>query len=184
MLLALAFSWLLQLLLPFGFATSENDVDTADTISWHSKRLTWDDFTGRPDPRYMNSVALTSSGINVFFRGYEHNPNITVTCTFYRNHSWVKPEGRNKEVLQHEQLHFDIAELHARKLRRAIASLPKSQRTWETIERMYNRANDECGAYQTRYDGATHHSILRDVQQQWNKRVAAELHELSAYASR
>src|SRR5688500_2401651 len=117
MLFAISF-WLLRFLFPFAAVTPTSDTSLADTISWNTKRLTCDDFAGRPNPRYMNTVALTSSSINIFYRGYEHNPNITVTTTFYRRNSWVKDEGRNKHVLQHEQLHFDIAELHARKLRR------------------------------------------------------------------
>ena len=184
MLLAISFSWLLQLLFPLSTATSPNISAADDTVSWQSKRLTWEDFNGHPDRRYVNTVALTSSSINIFYHGRESNPTITVTCTFYRRNSWVKDEGRNAEVLQHEQLHFDISELYARKLRRAISQLPKSQRNWQTVQRLYKQANEECSDYQERYDHATHHSILRSVQQQWNKRVADELGAFDSYALR
>jgi hypothetical protein len=182
MFLALAFSWSLRFLFPF--ATSASDPSLNDTISWQAKRLTWDDFVGRPDARYVSSVALTSSSINVFYAGRESNPNIKVTCTFYRRHSWVKDEGRNAFVLQHEQLHFDITELYARKLRYALGKLTRPQRTWQNVHRLYQQANDECEAYQSRYDHATHHSINRDAQQQWNKQVAEQLKAFDAYASR
>jgi len=132
----------------------------------------------------MTSVAMTSSSINVYYHGYESNPHIDVTCTFYRRSSWVKDEGRNRTVLQHEQLHFDITELFARKLRQDLAALPKSQRNWETVQRLYNEANDDCADYQARYDNATHHSILQDAQRDWTVRVAQELTKFEAYASR
>jgi len=75
-------------------------------------------------------------------------------------------------------------ELFARKLRQDLAALPKSQRNWETVQRLYNEANDDCADYQARYDNATHHSILQDAQRDWTVRVAQELTKFEAYASR
>ena len=185
MMLTIAFSWLLRLLFSFA-APVETDPTLLDTVAWQTKRLTWDDFKGRPDSRYAHSssVALTSSGINIYYRGYESNPDIRVTCTFYRKRSWVKDEGRNRAVLQHEQLHFDITEFHARKLRYAIAKLSPSQRSWQTVQRRYNQANRDCDAYQTRYDRDTHHSIDTEAQKVWIDYVAEDLLRYESYASR
>src|SRR4051812_25653520 len=48
------------------------------------------------------------------------NLSFEVHAQFNRNTSWIKKDGANEQLLRHEQLHFDIAELFARKIRLAF----------------------------------------------------------------
>jgi|ADGO01.1.fsa_nt_gi hypothetical protein len=86
-------------------------------IDWSaSRKLTWDDFKGPVDPESKNA-ALTTSSINIEF-GYDGTGlEYSIKCTFNKERSWVRI--RNAEVLAHEQGHFDLAEIHARKLNKA-----------------------------------------------------------------
>src|SRR5690606_40361550 len=53
--------------------------------------------------------------------------------------SWVVPASRNDYLLKHEQLHFDITELHARKLRRELANI--------SVEKLGKNAKEVLNAY-------------------------------------
>jgi len=159
-------------------------VRTPDTIYWQSARkLTWDDFRGQAE-RSGESVALTSSGIGMAFRSNTNGESeFNVTCTFFCRNSWVKAEGRNDSVLQHEQLHFDLTELYARRLRQALDKLPAAQRKWSNVQKIYNEANRDCDKRQNDYDDETRHGIRHDVQQKWNGQIEAELKQLESYKS-
>jgi hypothetical protein len=41
--------------------------------------------------------------------------DVRVEVEFYPNSSWVKPGRKSTELLKHEQGHFDLTELYARK---------------------------------------------------------------------
>ena len=156
-----------------------------DTIYWHpDHRLTWDDFRGKPN-RGGYTVALTSSGIGMAYRSDRSGtPVIEVYCFFYCKNSWVKDDGRTDYILKHEQMHFDITELYARKLRQRIEQMPVKTRTWPAVQKLYTQINRECDARQTRYDGETHHGIDQIKQAEWNKAIERELEQSAAYASR
>jgi hypothetical protein len=89
-----------------------------DVIAWDSAtKLTWADFAGTAD-RSSPYNAVTISGIL-----FKINPNSdgysdSIIAVFYRAESWVK--GRSESALIHEQGHFDISEIFARKLRKRL----------------------------------------------------------------
>jgi hypothetical protein len=180
------FSFLFQLATWFHPATvvNVNATRVADTIYWQqSRKLTWDDFRGRPE-RSGETVALTSSGIGMVFRsGADGVAHAKVTCTFFCKNSWVKDIGRNDTVLQHEQLHFDITELYARKLRQTIDELPETKVQWPTLQKIYTDINRDCNERQNNYDHETNHGIIQPIQESWNDLIAKELSELKQYKS-
>ena len=90
---------------------------------WREQPLQWEDFQDTPDaanPFHAN----TSSGLSYSWslktsiKGSELN--YQVESFFNPDLSWVKPGKESLHLLAHEQLHFDITELHARKLRAAM----------------------------------------------------------------
>src|SRR6478735_12542620 len=84
-----------------------------DILIWSSAyKLKWSDFKGKPDPHQMQ-YAQTFYGMEVE-KNYVISYEEKVTAYVDRNKSWVKDS--TKSSLRHEQLHFDIAELHARKM--------------------------------------------------------------------
>ena len=86
--------------------------NASDTIAYDLKRkLTWDDFKGRPDENSF-AAAITQSGFG--YRMSVQNVNgrikmdITVFCYFNKANSWVKKGENTNYALLHEQHHFDI----------------------------------------------------------------------------
>jgi hypothetical protein len=96
---------------------------TNDMIPWRANRkLTWDDFTKKRDNGPNGLKALTTAGIGVEFECNGPEPRIVVKCNFRKKESWTRTT-ESDVLLAHEQLHFDVTELYARKLRQKLSEL-------------------------------------------------------------
>ena len=145
-------------------------------IPWSPQRLlSWDDFKGKPHPR--SSVgAVTYSGIRYAYESAGDSIRISVTATFDPGISWVNIRAANAYVLRHEQNHFDITELYARKLRAALKKInPSIPRPHLAAEKLYSRFAAESRDYQDRYDKETDHSRNQANQSRWDQLIKTEL---------
>src|SRR5262245_30641208 len=89
-----------------------------DTIQWRSDyKLKWEDFLGKVD-----SLSTYGAVSNVLIKFSFHNNDKDFTykiyCAFNKRTSWVRIP--TCDGLIHEQGHFDIGEIFARKLRQAV----------------------------------------------------------------
>lgn len=151
-----------------------------DTLNWSSSRkLTWEDFKASPDTTDFTVRALTFVGIGVYNgKWVDGVPHINVFCRFYKNKSWVK--DKTSSSLVHEQLHFDIWELYARKIRKAYDSLninrvKDTEVYYSVLDLYYNKAEK----YQYLYDSRVYFNDER--QQQWIQDIAIKLNKLKKY---
>lgn len=156
----------------------------SDSICWaENRKLNWSDFHGQPDTN--TSFGLAGCAAELQAVGYWDNglPNFLVTNYFMKNSSWTV-DTVSSHLLQHEQLHFDIAELHARLIRQVVDSLrnekvagfvPYSKKIQYLLERR-NKID-------SLYDKETAHSIYETRQKEWNKKIWDELKCLQEYAS-
>lgn len=164
------------LLLAASVAHQQNNL-----IDWHaSRKLTWDDFKGPVDAESKNA-ALTSSSINIEF-GYDNDGlEYNIKCSFNKQRSWVRI--RNNEVLAHEQGHFDLAELHARKLYRAMKGYKFNSKTVsDDVNNIYDSLMKVHHDAQSLYDQETDYSRNKPKQEEWQKKIAAELKGLQSFA--
>jgi len=157
-------------------------------VPWKAEvPLSWSDFTGFPDE---SSPYIAFTYYNLSYRSsWDGGGTITITvqCIFEKNKSWRKIEKKlTPEVLLHEQMHFNIAELYARRMRQAFADYTAvhkhSAETSADIKKIFATCMDNCKAYNELYDLETSHSVNEPRQQEWNKKITAQLTELSAYA--
>lgn len=148
-------------------------------IIWtKDRKLTWNDFKSKKSVR-QNSFAYVKAGIILKPFYIDSNFSYKVIAVFKKNFSWKSKD--NKGLLNHEQLHFDIAELFARKMRKEIFNQKKILSA-EDYKIIYNKLNKEYKEYQKKYDHDTVHSIITEEQEKWEKKVAKELKELENYA--
>lgn len=150
-----------------------------EAIEWDPEyRLSWEDFRATP-PLTGNIAATTASGISYYFSSTEVSGEMevdfTVKCFFYPEKSWYKPEICNAVVLSHEQLHFDISELFARKMRRQLNSTRFTRNIKAEIRAIYRKINEELAAFQDRYDLETDYSRNVGQQKAWNATIQAAL---------
>lgn len=157
-----------------------------DVIYWTSDyKLAWSDFEGNPNYKhnYKDISAITVSGI-VDYRGCEDGKIIyKIKSYFEKKNSWVKLAGRNAHTLEHEQIHFDITELYARKLRKTLSERSFSCGEEVAFETFVNDFLKGWQKMQESYDIATDYSNQHEQQHEWIDKVRAELKTLEAYKS-
>ncbi|MDB5003215.1 MAG: hypothetical protein JWQ34_1440 [Mucilaginibacter sp.] len=169
---------ILSILLLLNCTTMVN----AQEIPWRKdKPLTWKDFQGVPDAN-SSYAAVTNSRIKYNYR-YELKDSVykitfKLENVFYTQTSWSKKDQRNKDLLHHEQLHFDINELFTRRLSVALNSSTYTNNFREEIHFIYQRLMDEERDFQTKYDNQSIHSGDSGSQVVWEQYIHKLLMEL------
>lgn len=162
----------------FLFLVSFKQKNEKEMILWQEdRRLTWDDFKGKPQKRF--AAASTSYDILK-----EVNKNsVEIKAVFFTQSSWKKNSWINDQVLAHEQKHFDIVELYARKLRKKIKETKfTSYYDLKTkVEALYDMNDKEMDKYHDLYDKETDGSMNGDKQREWQKKIIQEIKALDAY---
>jgi hypothetical protein len=155
----------------------------SNSIQWDtSRRLVWEDFKSSPDDNSSNA-ALTSSTIS-FKYNYNSDKGFsyTIGCLFEKNSSW----GRVKTdyILSHEQGHFDIAEMYARKLNKTIKAYTFNPATAQKeVPAIYQKIMKDLAAMQQQYDNETDYSRDKEEQAAWKLKINNELEQLKAFAN-
>jgi hypothetical protein len=173
---------LLLLGIRFIFSSYVNHDRNEEIITWQEGRaLTWNDFRGVPEKR--NSVASTYYNINTSVTNHKDYCTVGVTAIFFPTLSWKQKDRDDKIILIHEQRHFDISELFARKLRKRIKGEKfKSFAELESrIEVFYEQNDKAMEACQEEYDRQTDHSRNGLKQREWNRRIEQALNALKDY---
>ncbi|SHH63712.1 hypothetical protein SAMN04488109_4757 [Chryseolinea serpens] len=164
----------------------DNIGDYEAEIAWTpTRKLTWEDFkkaeNNYPSGSSANAAAVSSCGIGVTSaRKGLFSAQAFVVAVFYANDSWVRADAKNPAVLIHEQAHFDLAELYARKMRKVIKEAGKEGVLLAGA--VHQRYYAEYVQRQTRYDMETQHGIDAEAQQQWLTTIEQELNDLKEHA--
>ena len=159
----------------------ENDKNDNDTIYHHSRKVTWDDFRGKPTNTRYGAAIFANFAYNASFRVNEGYIVATIWAKTYmvRGMSWVTPAAYGDYALAHEQLHFDIAKLVTERFKKKIASM-KADLVIDLnsmIQYEYLESYREMNHLQKQYDNETQHSIDRQKQAQWQEKVSRWLEE-------
>lgn len=154
-------------------------------IIWNADRkLTWDDFIGTPD-KSSPMQALTAYRIEYSASGTTKLVTVVVTAFFKKTDSWLKAGCAKPSLLRHEQIHFDLAELFARKLRQQLSYCTNltPENVMDNVKRMCDSSLAVISKTQEQYDKETNHSIIDTAQARWEKMVPEQIKELDAYKS-
>lgn len=162
-------------------ANKKNISVEQDVIPWTGDyRLVWDDFLCAPQ-RQGDAVASTSTSLGIAYQVKNGQLSFHITCNFSKRKSWGSL--KTEYILAHEQAHFDITELHARKLYEALYNYTYNPETFKKdIAAIYERIVKEKEDMQQAYDGETDHSRKRRVQYDWLERIDAMLQETEMFA--
>lgn len=172
-------------LLLFVSISSAQDIEKP----WRSgEKLSWSDFKGSPDYEHPYA-AITYSGMSYGFSAEIINGKVwvkyDVKSFFVANKSWVKRWYSNdRGLLEHEQLHFDITELYARKFRKRLSEKVFTENVKSEIKKIYKDITDEKVKIQELYDVETDHSKKHQVQLSWQQKIDSELQKLIDFASK
>ena len=192
LLLSAAFLWVFtfQTNTITEIAKTPSSKPNTDTLYWNDEiKLTWDDFKAKStDTKGYAAYTFTMITLNYEFKssGQTFTPTFTVKCAFQRSKSWVNrkdQKSQTPEILAHEQLHFTIAEITARKLRRNLKVQQYTKNYNIEIKEIYNKSLDEGEKMQARYDKETNHSIDKEAQKRWSYLIESDLGYMMGYQS-
>jgi hypothetical protein len=155
-------------------------IKSDNILEWNEfYELQWSDFQG---PRGESAIGDAGTAVKIkavpFYVGKKIDYD--VLAYFDRQKSWST--DRSNELLAHEQLHFDIAELYARKIRKKIRQLQSSGvNELEVFNRHIRELLEESNDEDIRYDAETLHGSIVKKQALWAKQVKEALDDLSDY---
>jgi|GEM_PF-4015392 len=116
-----------------------------------------------------------------------------ISALFSKTDSWMII--KSKDILEHEQIHFDIFELHARKMRKHLVETIKhniSKGTYESIsddlapgfEKLYNELNEMQLEFDRQTGAITaNNAPITAINAQWKNKLRNAISLLSKYAS-
>lgn len=153
-------------------------------INWSADRpLTWKDFKGGAKPKFKGHVAQVATQIK-----FESKVNKTDTIKLYvyaqalKLRSWRVKKTANDYILKHEQLHFDITEVYARKFRQELRHAELNQDNYiKLCNKMFKKYFKALTKEQKKYDKETKHSINEAKQTEWEQKTAGELEALEDF---
>ena len=175
-------------------------------IPWSAERkLTKADFRGRV-PATAPSASMSAISIDATWECEAGALVSSVRATFEPSRSWWRNSSgsvwagagermnssqaqqearrntlqRDAQLLEHEQLHFDIAEVTVRRIKARFAGYAKACAEpggTEPIQQMVVQADRELQEEQQRYDGDTAHGTNARTQAQWTLKIRKALAE-------
>lgn len=170
------------LLLIFSIAFAITDTNAQSEYpdkTIENGKLRWEDFSGPVDPNSKYSAA-TRWLINykykiLSFRGDTVNIDLQV-FTFLRGNSWVIPDKKSNELLEHEQGHFNNALIHALKFKKEImATILLKSNHYEKVSSIFKSIIKDANQMDLQYDEETNHSLNRSEQKKWNQKFNSML---------
>jgi hypothetical protein len=168
--------------------TIDAQIASDEAIVWTMRRpLTWSDFKGEP-PNEAGIVAARTAyriidGAQCARSKFEYR----VVTTFRPRDSWVRQSilrtpADNARALRHEQTHFDLSEVHARRLRRYFAELmAPCKMSPGDFSAAANRMEHDEKAAQVLYDTETANGRVAAQQTRWDREVDSQLLALSKF---
>jgi hypothetical protein len=173
---------LLLFLLTASFSATAQKNDGDEYIKWSAtNRLTWKDYKGTPQAN-TDAAASTATYLSMEYSVKDNKLSFTVSGAFNKNKSWVWV--KNDHILGHEQGHFDIAEVFARKLYKALSEYKFNKRAYQKdMAKIYNTLNKEKEAMQNKYDNETDYSRNKTTQAGWLIKIKNMLKEMEAFSN-
>lgn len=154
-------------------------------IRWSDdNKLSWSDYSSR-EYSQNGQAAYTFSKLDYSYSwvksGRSYKMKYDVNTTFVPSRSWIVASKRSPELLKHEQLHFDISELHARYLREKFSKYVYSSNYNSEINQIFNSVSIANDRMQRMYDTESQHSMNKSAQEKWMNKIQLELKRMERY---
>lgn len=152
-----------------------------ELIPWkENQKLTWAEYKGKVQSG-SDAAASTATYLGIEYNFNKSGFDYKITCSFSKTKSW----GLHKTdyILGHEQGHFDIAEIFARKLNKQMSEYGFNKNTFkDDLKNIYMKLTGEKDDFQNQYDKETNHSINKEKQAEWLRKIEEELKALRNFS--
>ncbi len=163
--------------------------DTTNTLLWSPRRLQWEDFKAFPikngADRY-HGVIYYGFGYHLFTEAtakFKNDVRLKLYAYYMPNQSQLNNTTDTREqTIRHEQIHFDMAEVYMRKLRRQLQDTVLPFKDWQRhIKRVTRQQWEALRRQQADFDA----DVWRDKGfvrlELWKNMMATQLQLLEAY---
>lgn len=158
---------------------SQNPVSD-NVIEWNEYYdLQWSDFQGKPGEEAAGDAG---TAVEIKAKPYRVKKAIDydVYVLFNRKKSWYR--DTSNALLRHERLHFDIAEIYGRRIRKKIREMKaEGVNDVARFNQVIRELLAESDAEDIRYDMETLHGAITKKQRVWEQSVKNELQSLEPY---
>ena len=166
-------------IMTFSGLAQENAQDSSlNKIYWDEWfKLEWSDFKGK-HVEGDGIAAQSSIGLPYTLNSDgEGILKVSINVCFIKDESWSNSERINNVLLQHEQLHFDIAELHRRMIVKQLLEAKMNKNNYqEEVDMIIDKIwNEKYRAMQDKYDKETNFSRIIREQINWNRFIKQQL---------
>ena len=171
------------LILEIAFAQSSFENDSI--LIWNENRkITWDDFKSKNKVHsYEQASAVITPGLIAYPNNIEESKikEVKIIATVHKNKSWYKI--KEDYILNHEQVHFNITEIYARKFRKELAKIEESgdKINANTFLSLFHKIEDEHWEFQSQYEDETQRGTNFNQQKIWNEKIQRLLKELDDF---
>lgn len=158
-----------------------------DILFWSKSRLlTFADFQGTPDKadttiqktsakEMIHTLGAITKSIDVHLVKERTRTVFTIYAGMDKKLSWIKTNN-DTTTLKHEQGHFDICEIYARLLRKAIRNV----KSLSEAKELYNKISDAENIEQDNFD-KVNTFLLGGITDSWKDSINTRLKDLAAY---
>ncbi len=158
-------------------------------ILWQPNvKLSWDDFEGNPDENIKTAhytitpKAVSFIGVSFNYVKKEGKYDVVIQPYFDKCKSFYN-DTTDYLILEHEQCHFNISEIYARKMRKKIKQLQNSgiydkDKYGEIIKVL----NEERYRENEEFDLGTLYGTIKEEHHKWVVKINSELDELSEFS--
>lgn len=162
-----------SVLLLFVLMTSAQGVDS---IVSYRKNIDWNLFQGIQNTDSLGAQISTKIHLEVA-KVSIWNGRVTFKAFAIMNtqRSWVRPDYKTEYTLQHEQTHFNITELFARRFMAELNGMKLRDQRSPKVQSAFDKWKKEMEDTQNRYDADTKGLNTEKQQAEWNERIAKEL---------
>lgn len=156
-------------------------VDTTKYVVWDEKRpITWADYPKLASER-QGAQALTAVIHSVRGGMTKGKPKFEVYVLFKKKDSWTTNTS-DMLLFAHEKLHFDMAEIYGRMVRKQIAAMGlQGVKDLSEYRKAIKYLLSEFKEKSYEYDRETGHGLSQIEQERWQAFVASELQRLNEY---
>jgi hypothetical protein len=144
------------------------------------RKLTWEDYEGS-SPVNPEFNAITRTRFNYTVTLNKDSAYIDAQICFLSDESWVISGYNTSYLLNHEQRHFDIAEVYTRMFRKYAAKWNGKGDLLPYLAAGKDSILAKQKSVHTLYDAETEHSIITPAQQKWDLKIDSLLESYSSY---
>jgi hypothetical protein len=144
------------------------------SLEW-GRPITYSDFESQPNE---SDTAAANISVSILLGYVNTKSNILrfkVVAVMDKDESWIRKGFKQDHILKHEQGHFDIAQIFARKLEDVLKKRFYTPKDVKALNALYDEYLNRMNEVEVRYDEETRGGWDPVAQSKWRRYIAEEL---------